>query len=338
MMPNHGGDPLGPSWDQWGPIGAKKWVKTIKNYHAQKFVFWLLRGHRFGQKIEFTVMAPNHSRKPLESILGPRGPIGAKKMVKTVKNYHAPKFEFLTTPWSSLWAKIELTVMAPNHGGDPLGSILGQLGPIGAKKWVKTVQNYHAPKFEFLTTVRSSICAKNRIYGYCAKSRWGTPGVYLGANGVPLGPKNGSKPSKIAMPQNSNFWLLRPRSSIWEKKRIYVYGTKSRWGPPRVHLGVNGDQLGPKNQKMGENRKKLPCPKFEFLTTPRSSIWAKHRIYGYDAKSRWGTHEVHPRANGSHWGPKMGQNREKLPCPKIRIFDYSAVIDLGKKSNLWLWH
>ena len=40
---------------------------------------------------------------------------------------------------------------------------------------------------------------------------------------------------------------------------------------------------------------------------------------------------------GSHWGQKMGQNRKKLPCPKIRIFDYSAVIDLGKKSNLRLW-
>ena len=83
--------------------------------------------------------------------------------------------------------------MAPNHGGDPLGSILGQLG-IGAKKWVKTVQNYHAPKFEFLTTARSSICAKNRIYGYGAKSRWGTPEVHPGADGVPLGPKNRSKP------------------------------------------------------------------------------------------------------------------------------------------------
>ena len=40
---------------------------------------------------------------------------------------------------------------------------------------------------------------------------------------------------------------------------------------------------------------------------------------------------------GSDWGQKMGQNRKKLPCPKIRIFDYSAVIDLGKKSNLQLW-
>ena len=40
---------------------------------------------------------------------------------------------------------------------------------------------------------------------------------------------------------------------------------------------------------------------------------------------------------GSQWSQKIGQNRKKLPCPKIRIFDYSAVIDLGKKSKLWLW-
>ena len=84
--------------------------------------------------------------------------------------------------------------MAPNHGGDPLGSILRPRGPIGAKKWVKTVIIYHAPKFEFVTTPRSSIWAKIRIYAYGAKSRWGPPRVHLGANGVPLGQKNVSKP------------------------------------------------------------------------------------------------------------------------------------------------
>ena len=36
--------------------------------------------------------------------------------------------------------------------------------------------------------------AKNGSYGYGAKSRWGLPRAHLGANGVPLGPKNGSKP------------------------------------------------------------------------------------------------------------------------------------------------
>ena len=40
---------------------------------------------------------------------------------------------------------------------------------------------------------------------------------------------------------------------------------------------------------------------------------------------------------GSRWGQNMGQNRKKLPCPKIWIFYYSVVIDLGKKSNLRLW-
>ena len=30
MTPNHGGEPKGPSWGQWDPIGSKKWVKTVK--------------------------------------------------------------------------------------------------------------------------------------------------------------------------------------------------------------------------------------------------------------------------------------------------------------------
>ena len=52
---------------------------------------------------------------------------------------------------------MEVTVMAPNHGGDPLGSILGPMGSHWIKKSVKTVKNYHAPKFEFLITPRSSV-------------------------------------------------------------------------------------------------------------------------------------------------------------------------------------
>ena len=30
--------------------------------------------------------------------------------------------------------KMEVTIMAPNHGGDSLGSIMGPMGPIGSKK------------------------------------------------------------------------------------------------------------------------------------------------------------------------------------------------------------
>ena len=37
---------------------------------------------------------------------------------------------------------------------------------------------------------------------------------------------------------------------------------------------------------------------------------------------------------GSHWVPKMGQNRKKLPCLQSRIFDYPAVIDFSQKMEV----
>ena len=82
-------------------------------------------------------------------------------------------------------------VMAPNHGGDPLGSILGPMGSHWGQKRVKKVKNYHAQKFDFLTTQRLSIWAKNRIYGYGAKSRWGPLGYILGPMGSHWGQKMG---------------------------------------------------------------------------------------------------------------------------------------------------
>ena len=224
MAPNHGGETLGSILGPMGSRWGKKMGQNRKKFTmSQNSNFWLLRGHRFGQKIEFTLMAPNHGGDTLGSISGPMGSNWGKKMGQNRKNITMPQnSNFRLLRGDRFGQNIEFTVMAPNHGGDSLGSILGQWGPIGAKKWVKTVKNYHAPKFDFLTTQQSSIWAKNRIYGYGPKSR----------------------------------------------------------------LGPLGSILGPM---------------------------------------------------GSHLGQKMGQKRKKLPCPKIRIFDYSAVIDLGKKSNLQLW-
>ena len=289
------------------------------------------------------------------------------------------------------WPKSDLTVMAPNHGGNPWGPSWGQWGPIGSKKWVKTVKNYHAPKFEFSTTPLSSIAAKIRHYGYGAKSRWGPPRVHLGAYGVPLGPKYGAKPWKITMPQNSNFLQprghrLRPKSDItvmapnyggdplgsilgpmgshWVQKmgqnlrklrcpkiRIFNY-------PAVIHFGQNptlglwrqitvGTPKGPSwgqwgpigSKKWVKTVKNYHAPKFEFSTTPRSSITSKIKPYGYGAKSRWGPPGVHLGAGpmGSHWVQNMGQNRKKLPCPKIRIFDHPAVIVFGQNPIWRLW-
>ena len=44
------------------------------------------------------------------------------------------------------WLKFDFTVMAPNHGGEPLGSILGPMGAHWVKKWVKTVKKFPCPK------------------------------------------------------------------------------------------------------------------------------------------------------------------------------------------------
>ena len=82
--------------------------------------------------------------------------------------------------------KMEVMVMLPNHGGDPLGSILGPMGSHWVKKMGQNRKKLPCPKIRFF--------AKNGSYGYGAKSRWGHHRVHLGANGVPLGPKNRSKP------------------------------------------------------------------------------------------------------------------------------------------------
>ena len=146
----------------------------------------------------------------------------------------------------------------------------------------------------FFTSPWSSIWAKNRIYRYGAKSRLGPPRVHLGANGVPLGPKNGSKPSNITMPHNSNFWLLRSHR-FGQKIEFKVIAPNHGGEPVGFFLGPMGSHWG---KKMGQNRKKLPCPKIRIFTTPRLSIWAKNWIYGYGAKSRWGPPRVHLGANG----------------------------------------
>ena len=139
----------------------------------------------------------------------------------------------------------------------------------------------------------------------------------------------------VSLHCNRDFTSASSYGLGWYKYAIatqwYQFHTTDAWW---FSLMTNGVPLGPKNSK---NRKKLPCPKIRILTTPQSSIWAKNRIYGYGAKSQHETPRILLGANRFPLGPKIGQNRKKMPCPKIRIFDYSAVIDLGKKSNLRLW-
>ena len=101
--------------------------------------------------------------------------------------------------------------------------------------------------------------------------------------------------------------------------------------PPNHDGDPLGSTLGPMGshwvQKMGQNRKKLPCPKIRISDYPV--------VIGFSQKMEATVmapnHGGDPLGSilgpmGSHWVQKMGQNHKKLSCPKIRIFDYPAVI------------
>ena len=87
-----------------------------------------------------------------------------------------------------------------------------------------------------------------------------------------------------------------------------------------------GSILGPMGshwvQKMGQSHKKLPCPKIRIFDYPAVIDFSQKMEVTVMAPN----HDGDPLVSifgpmGSHWVQKMGQNRKKLPCPKIRIFD-----------------
>ena len=167
---------------------------------------------------------------------------------------------------------MEVTVVAPNHGGDSLGSSMGPMGPIGSKKWFKSVKNYHAPKFEFSTTPRSEIFPKKWKLRLWRQIKVGTLWGPSWGQWGPIGSKIWVKPQKITMSQNSNFRLPCDHR-FFPKNWSYGYGDKSWWGPPRVNLDANGVPMGKK--KWFKSVENYHAPKFEFSTTPWSSIFPK---------------------------------------------------------------
>ena len=177
---------------------------------------------------------------------------------------------------------------------------------------------------------QSSISAKIWPYGYGTKSRWGPPRVHIGANGVPLGKKNSSKPLKITMPQNSNFRLLRGHR-FGPKLDFTVMASNHGGDPLGSILGPMGSHWG---QKMGQNRKKLPSPKIRIFDYPAVIDFGQNLTLRIWRQIKVGS-ILGPM--GFHWGQSMGQNRKKLPCLKIRIFDYPAVIDFGLNLTFRLW-
>ena len=114
MARNNGGDPLGSILGPMGSHWVQKMGQNRKNFHASKFEF------DFSEKMEVMAMAPNHSGDPLGSILGPMGSHWVQKMGQNRKKLPCPKIRIFDYPTViHFWLKIEVTVMAPNHGVDP---------------------------------------------------------------------------------------------------------------------------------------------------------------------------------------------------------------------------
>ena len=194
-----------------------------------------------------------------------------------------------------------------NYGGDPLGSILGPMGSHWVQKMGQNRKKLPCPKiriFDYPAFIDFS--QKNGSYGYGAKSRLGPPRVHFGANGVPLGPKNGSKPSKIPCPK---LRIFDYPAVIDFSQKMEVTVMASNHGGDRL-----GSILGPMGshwvQKMGQSRKKLPCPNIRIFDYPAViDFFTKNGSYGYGAKSRLGPPRVHLGPMRSYWVKKIGQNR-----------------------------
>ena len=202
--------------------------------------------------------------------------------------------------------------MVPNHDGDQLRSILGPMGSHWVKKIGSKPQEITMPQISnFPLPCGHRFFAKNGSKGYGAKSWWGHPRVHFGANGVPLGKKNGSNRKKLPYPKIRIF-DYHADIDFSLKMEVTVMAPNQGGDPLGSILGPMGSHWVKKWVKTVKNYR---ASKFEFSTTPRSSIFRKKNgSCSYGVKSRWGPPRVHLWA-------KNGSKRKKLPCPNIRIFD-----------------
>ena len=142
--------------------------------------------------------------------------------------------------------------------------------------------------------------------------------------------KIGSKRRTLPCPKFE--FSTTPRSSIFPKTWKLWLWRQITVGTPRVHLRAKGVPLGKKNLS---KRRKLPCTEFRIFDDPTVIHFSPKMEVTVMAPNRGGD----PVGSifgpmGSYWVQKMGQNHKKLPCPKIWIFDYTAVIDFSEKMKI----
>ena len=161
----------------------------------QNSSFRLTRSHRFFRKNGiYGFEAKSRWGHPRGHLGANRVPLGPKKGSKRRK-LPCNKFLIFDDPAVIDYSqKMEVTFIAPNQGRDSLGSILGPMGSHWVKKMGQNGKITMPQNSNFRRPLGHRFFPKNGSYGYGAKSRWGPPRVHLGANGVPLGKKKGSKP------------------------------------------------------------------------------------------------------------------------------------------------
>ena len=171
---------------------------------------------------------------------------------------------------------------------------------------------------------------KNGSHGYGSKSRWGPPGVHLGAIGLHW-VKKGQNREKLPCPK---IRIVDYHAVIDFSQKMEVTVIAPNHGGDTIEsiLGPMGSHCV---QKMGQNHKKLPCPKIRIFDYPTVIDFSQKMNVTVMVPN----HSGDPLGSilghmGSHWVQKMGQNCKKLPCLKIRIFDYPTVIDFSQKMEV----
>ena len=229
--------------------------------------------------------------------------------------------------------KLDFTVMAPNHGGDTLVSILGPMGSHLVKKMGQKQKKLPCPKIRIVHYTAVIDFAQNSTMVMVPYHGGDPLGSILGPMGSHWVQKMGQNRKKITMPKNSDCRL--PRGRRFRPKLDFRVMAPNHGGDPLVSI------LGPMGshwvQKMGQNHKKLPCPKIRIFDYPAVIDFGQNSTWRLWRQITVGSPRVHLRANGVPLRKIMGQNRKKLPCPKIRIFDYPGLIDFDQNSTVWLW-
>ena len=177
IAPNHSEDPLGSILGPMGSHWVKKMGQNRKKLPCRNIrIFDCSAVIHFPQKNGSYGYSAKSRWGPPRVQLGANGvPLG-RKTGQNRKTLQCLKIRIFDYPEViDLSQKMEVTVMVPNHGGDPLGSDLGPMGSHWIQKLVKTVKHYNASKFEFSTTPRSSIFRKKWKLRLWCQITVGTP-------------------------------------------------------------------------------------------------------------------------------------------------------------------